>query len=83
MKDLQLNHAISDSNDINISMLIGANAYWSIVREAVVCGPGPTAVQSKLVYLLSGPLYNYRTSKTSLCSTHLTSPLVEMHGKPT
>ena len=72
LKDLQLNHAISDSNDINISMLIGADAYWSIVQEAVVRGPGPTAVQSKLGYLLSGPLYDYRTSMSSGVF-HLTS----------
>ena len=72
LKDLQLNHAISDSNDINISMLIGADAYWSIVQEAVVRGPGPTAVQSKLGYLLSGPLYDYRTPMSSGVF-HLTS----------
>ena len=65
LKDLHLNHAFSDSDDINISMLIGADVYWSIVQEAVIRGPGPTAVQSKLGYLLSGPLYNYTTSTTS------------------
>ena len=65
LKDLQLNHAVSDNDHINISMLIGADAYWSIVQEAVVRGPGPTAVQSKLGYLLSGPLYNYRTPTLS------------------
>ena len=64
LKDLHLNHAISDSDDINISMLIGADGYWSIVQEAVIRGPGPTAVQSRLGYLLSGPLYNYTTSIT-------------------
>ena len=72
LKDLQLNHAVSDSDHINISMLIGADAYWSIVQEAVVRGPGPTAVQSKLGYLLSGPLYNYRTPTLS-GAFHLTS----------
>ena len=72
LKNLQLNHAISDSDDINISMLIGAEAYWSIVQEAVVRGPGPTAVQSKLGYLLSEPLYDYRTSMSSGVF-HLTS----------
>ena len=64
LKDLHLNHVISDSDDINISMLIGADGYWSIVQEAVIRGPGPTAVQSRLGYLLSGPLYNYTTSIT-------------------
>ena len=65
LKGLQLNHAVSDSGDINISMLIGADAYWSIVKEAVIRGPGPTAVESKLGFLLSGPLYNYTPALTS------------------
>jgi len=34
-------------------------AYWSIVQVTVIQGPGPIAVQSKLGYLFSGPLYNY------------------------
>jgi len=33
-------------------MLIGADAYWSIVQDTVVRGPGLVAVQSKLGYLL-------------------------------
>ena len=65
LKDLRLNHATSDSNSIHISMLVGADAYWSIVQETVIRGPGPTAVESKLGYLLSGPLYNYNMSGTS------------------
>ena len=65
LKDLFLNHAISDNNNIHISMLIGTDTYWSIVQETVIRGPGPTAVESKLGYLLSGPLYNYNTSGIS------------------
>ena len=56
---------MSDNDNINISMLIGADTYWSIVQETVIRGPGPTAVESKLGYLLSGPLYNHTTSMTS------------------
>ena len=72
LKGLHLNHAISDSDAINISMLIGADAYWSIVQEAIVRGPGPTAVQTKIGYLLSGPLYNY-TSSIASSVFHLSS----------
>lgn len=46
-------------------MLIGADAYCSVVQETVIRGPGPTAVESKIGYLLSGPLYNYTFSMTS------------------
>ena len=38
----------------------------------MIRGPGPTAVQSRLGYLLSGPLYNYTTSITS-CVFHFSS----------
>ena len=36
-------------------MLIGADYYWSIVEDKIIRGPGPTAVPSKLGFLLSGP----------------------------
>ena len=65
LKDLHLNHAISHNDNINISMLIGADTYWSIVQETVIRGPGPTAVESKIGYLLSGPLYHHATPMTS------------------
>ena len=50
-------------------MLIGADAYWSIVQEAIVRGPGPTAVQTKIGYLLSRPLHNYTRSIASSVSS--------------
>ena len=37
-------------------MLIGADFYWQVVEDKIICGNGPTAVQSKLGYLLSGPI---------------------------
>ncbi|XP_006816215.1 uncharacterized protein LOC102809036 [Saccoglossus kowalevskii] len=40
---------------MEIDLLIGADYYWSIVQDHVVRGHGPTAVKSKLGYLLSGP----------------------------
>ena len=70
---------MSDNDNINISMLIGADTYWSIVQETVIRGPGPTAVESKLGYLLSGPLYNYTTSMTS-SAFHLSS--VSLYDSP-
>ena len=79
LKDLRLNHAMSDNDNINTSMLIGADTYWSIVQETVIRGPGPTAVESKLGYLLSGPLYNYTTSMT-FSVFHLSS--VSLYDSP-
>ena len=46
-------------------MLIGADYYWSFVQDHVIRGDGPTAVQSKLGYLLSGPLSTSPRSATA------------------
>ena len=42
------------------------------MQEAIVRGPGPTAVQTKIGYLLSGPLHNY-TSSIASSVFHLSS----------
>ena len=91
LKDLSLNHAMSDNDNINISMLIGADTYWSIVQEGVIQGPGPTVIKSKLGYLLqdhcaiTAPCQHpvYFTSILYHCVTHQMLCLVEMCGKLT
>ena len=40
---------------VDISLLVGADHYWEIVGDNIVRGDEPTAVESKLGYLLSGP----------------------------
>ena len=54
LEDLDLADHI-EGTTFNIDLLIGADLYWSIVEDKEVRGPGPTAVASKLGYLLSGP----------------------------
>lgn len=56
LKDLPLAHPVSDSPHFEIHLLIGADHYWDIVEDHIVRGNNPTAVRSKLGYLLSGPL---------------------------
>ncbi|XP_060569657.1 uncharacterized protein LOC132728064 [Ruditapes philippinarum] len=57
IEGLKLAHPITDTDDdFEISLLIGADYFWQIVQNKVVRGNGPTAVKSKLGYLLSGPL---------------------------
>ncbi|XP_052218332.1 uncharacterized protein LOC127835952 [Dreissena polymorpha] len=58
VRGLKLAHPVTGHETFDIAMLIGADAYWKIVQNHVVRGNGPTAVQSKLGYLLSGPLPN-------------------------
>ena len=56
LKGLQLAHPVTRSDSFEISLLIGANHYWDFVGDHTVRGNGPTAISSKLGYLLSGPL---------------------------
>ena len=55
LQGLQLAHPFASDREFTISLLVGADYYWDIVRGKVVHGNGPTAVKSKLGYLLSGP----------------------------
>ena len=56
LNGLRLTHPISSAEQSSITLLIGADQYWKIVENHVIRGSGPTAVGSKLGYLLSGPL---------------------------
>ena len=55
LRNLALAHPISDANFYEVSVLIGVDYYWDFVEDKTIRGPGPTAVQSKFGYLLSGP----------------------------
>ncbi|XP_053372929.1 uncharacterized protein LOC123565249 [Mercenaria mercenaria] len=57
LKGITLAHPISEDEDFEIEMLIGADHYWSVVQDKIIRGNGPTAIQSRIGYLLSGPLY--------------------------
>ena len=50
-------HPVTSEDNFQISVLIGADFYWTFVEDKIVRGDGPTAQQSKLGYLLSGPIY--------------------------
>ena len=56
LKGLSLAHPVTSDENFHISVLIGADFYWEFIQDHVVRGNGPTAVQSRLGYLLSGPL---------------------------
>ena len=47
-------------------MQIGADYYWDIVEDEAIRCQGPTAVASKLGYLISGPLSTPSRSSTTL-----------------
>ncbi|XP_063435994.1 uncharacterized protein LOC134716907 [Mytilus trossulus] len=64
LRGLQLAHPVMEGEQFEISLLIGGDFYWDIVQDKIVRGNGPTAVSSKIGYLLSGPVPT-RTSNAS------------------
>ena len=67
LRGLRLAHPITSDEHFAISLLIGADHYWDIVDDTVIRGQGPTAVASKLGYLLSGPLQTSLTKPSETC----------------
>ena len=56
LRDLQLAHPVTEDDSFEINVLVGADYYWTFIQDHIIRGDGPTAVQSRLGYLLSGPL---------------------------
>ena len=56
---------MSRDADFEISLLIGADQYWKVVQDEIIRGNGPTAVKSKIGYLLSGPMLEEQMDSTS------------------
>ena len=75
IRGLKLAHPITDENVFEISLLIGADSYWKIVKNHVVRGNGSIAVQSKIGYLRSGPLPVCEQHSSTHCMLNvITSP---------
>ena len=75
LRGLKHAHPITSDENFAISLLIGADHYWDIVKDTVIRGQGPTAVASKLGYLLTGPLQTsfIRPSETVVNVLHTLS----------
>ena len=56
LRGLKLAHPVCQDDAFEISLLVGADYYWDIIEDHIVRGNGPTAVKSKIGYLLSGPV---------------------------
>ena len=71
-----------DTENLPISILIGADYYWKVVTGKIIHGRvGPTAVQTKFGWVLSGPVTGLRGSSTmsTLCSHVLRVGCVPQH----
>ena len=66
---IRLAHPIESAEKFPITLLVGADHYWDIVGDDIIQGDGPTAMQSKLGYLLSGPVSS--TAITSEATTNM------------
>ena len=66
---MRLTHPIESAEKFPITLLIGADHYCGIVGDDIIRGNGPTAMQSKLGYLLSGPVSS--TAITSEATTNI------------
>jgi len=64
LKDLQLAHPVTEDDSFEIRILVGADYYWTFIQDHIIRGDGPTAVQSRLGYLLSGSLLQISTAVT-------------------
>ena len=69
LRDIPLAHPVTTDRQFQISLLIGADYYWSIIENHIIRGNGPTAVKSKLGYLLSGPMPTTLDSSTAILHT--------------
>ena len=67
LRGLKLAHPVTSNNTFTISLLIGTDYYWKFVQDTIIRGDGPIAQESKLGYLLSGPLpYSLPQAATSI-----------------
>ena len=80
LKGLQLATPMTAGEQFEITLLIGADHYWQVVEDHIVRGQGPTAIKSRLGYLLSGPLTPRREQSKHYAASVLhvsTQPVVD------
>ena len=73
LKGLKLATPITINKEFTISIFIGTDHYWSFVQDRIIRGDGPTAQQSKLGYLLSGPMPQVATQLSTSILLQLTT----------
>jgi len=73
---IRLAHPVTDDENFELSILIGADYYWTLLEDHVIRGNMPIAIASNLGYLLSGPLpgTHSQTSTTSIFHVSVLSP---------
>ena len=64
LKNLNLAHPYTGEKTFQVDLLIGADFYWSFIGdEKRIRGQGPTAINSKISYLVFGRLDSVKVQK--------------------
>ena len=82
LRGLKMAHPITNENNFQISVLIGVDYYWTFVEDKIVRGEGPTAQQSKLGFLLSGPLSHPVSQYSTTASLHVATMTIATTEEP-
>ena len=79
LRGLKLAHKVKKHDSFEISLLVGAYHYGDIVNDYIVRGNDPTAVKSKIGYMLSVLTYGTKTntSKTSMFNVLISDKVEE------
>ena len=66
LSNLDLADFGQSNNNLNVDILIGADYYWSLVTGITKQGSGPTAIETRLGWVLSGPATGMTLKSTSV-----------------
>ena len=81
LKGLKLADYHTGEDNVDIDILVGSDQYWSLVSGRVVRGEhGPTAIETKLGWDLSGPIpegTKVNRQQSNLVTTHVLKSVVK------
>jgi hypothetical protein len=74
LEGLELADSVHDKSELEVDLLVGSDFYWQFMTGRVQKGEaGPTAIESHLGWILSGPSSstNARSVSANLTQTHV------------
>ncbi|MCV6575674.1 MAG: hypothetical protein OIF58_08065, partial [Cohaesibacter sp.] len=81
LKGLKLADDCTGDHDVVVDILVGSDQYWNLVSGRVILGEdGPTAIQTKLGWVLSGPIHGATQDdrqQNNLVTTHVLKSAVK------
>ena len=71
LSSLELADHCPGSEPLEVNLLIGSDVYWDVVTGEVVRGPnGPVALNTRLGWVLSGPVQTSDVTSVNVTSSH-------------